>query len=38
MTYEPLSVSVWTVLDLSGSYSRMSMNSNMLPMNSDLDE
>ena len=36
MTYEPLSVSVWTVLDLFGIYLRMLMNSDMLPVNSDM--
>ena len=36
MTYEHLSVSVWTILDLSRSYSRMSMNSGLPLVNNDL--
>ena len=31
-----LSVFVWTVMDLSGSYSCMSVNSDLSPVNSDL--
>ena len=30
MTYEHLSVSIWTILDLSGSYSRVLVNSDLL--------
>ena len=36
MTYEHLSVFVWTVLDLSGSYSCVLVNSDLSPVNSDL--
>ena len=36
MTYEHLSVFVWTVLDLSGSYSCVLVNSDLSLVNSDL--
>ena len=36
MTYEHLSVFVWTVLDLSGSYSCVLVNSDLSSVNSDL--
>ena len=36
VTYNHLSVSVWTVLDLFGSYSHMLVNSDQSLMNSDL--